>query len=243
MILNMSKIEFDNLYNTDCMEFMKKLADNFIDLTLTDIPYNLKQYDIESDLTSYKKRHLKRFTQKEANVLNFDLQEFCKELQRITQKTIIIFCSSMQLSYILNYNYNLSNRVIVWKKTNPNPVNSHINYLVDCEFAVVSKKPKATFNHKYKSSVFEHPTQTKQIHPCEKNHNLIAELILDNTKENDIVFDPCSGNGTTIIEAIKLNRKAIGCELNLEYFIKANEKIERFKDEFILYRLNNGKKS
>lgn len=115
---------------------------------------------------------------------------------------------------------------------------------MDYEFAVVSKKSKSTFNHKYKSSIFEYPTQKNQIHPCEKNHKLIAELITDNTKENEIVFDPCAGSGTTILEAIKLNRKGIGCELNLEYFIKANERIERFKDEFILYRLNNnGEKS
>lgn len=239
----MYKIEFDKLYNTDCMEFIKKLDDNSINLTLTDIPYNLKNYDIKGDLSGYRKRHIKRFTQKEANVLNFNLQEFCKELQRITKDTIIIFCSSMQLSYILNYNDNLINRVITWKKTNSSPINSHISYLVDYEFAVVSKKAKATFNHKYKSSIFEYPTQINQIHPCEKNHKLIAELITDNTKENEIVFDPCAGSGTTIIEAIKLNRKAIGCELNLEYFIKANERIERFKDEFILYRLNNGEKS
>jgi site-specific DNA-methyltransferase (adenine-specific) len=51
-----------------------------------------------------------------------------------------------------------------------------------------------------------------------KNINLIKELILDNTDENDIVFDPCFGSGCHLLAAKETNRKYIGCEIDKEFF-------------------------
>lgn len=71
---------------------MKEIPDNYIDLSLTDIPYNLKQYDITRDkTTNFQKRHGKMFNQEEANTLNFDLKEFCKQQIRITKKLLLYF--------------------------------------------------------------------------------------------------------------------------------------------------------
>ena len=35
-------LEIDKVYNEDCIEGMKKIPDNSIDLLLTDPPYNVK---------------------------------------------------------------------------------------------------------------------------------------------------------------------------------------------------------
>lgn len=56
------------------------------------------------------------------------------------------------------------------------------------------------------------------MHLTEKNHDLIKELILDNSNENDIVFDPCSGSGSHLLVANELNRGFIGIELDKDYF-------------------------
>ena len=64
------------------------------------------------------------------------------------------------------------------------------------------------------------------MHPTEKNHDLIKELILDNSNENDIVFDPCAGSGTHLFVAKNLNRRFIGIELDEHYFNIAKERIE-----------------
>lgn len=56
------------------------------------------------------------------------------------------------------------------------------------------------------------------MHPTEKNINLIKELILDNTDENDIVFDPCFGSGCHLLAAKETNRKYSGCEIDKEFF-------------------------
>jgi len=47
------------------------------------------------------------------------------------------------------------------------------------------------------------------------------------TKENDWVLDPFLGTGTSIIAAIKNNRKGIGSEVKNEYLEIANERINQ----------------
>lgn len=64
------------------------------------------------------------------------------------------------------------------------------------------------------------------MHPTEKNHKLLQDLILDNTNENDIVFDPCCGSGSHLIVALENNRNAIGIELDENYFNIAKERIK-----------------
>ena len=54
-------------------------------------------------------------------------------------------------------------------------------------------------------------------HPTQKPEKLIAKLVLASTKENDFVFDPFLGSGTTAVVAEKLNRKWLGIEIDKEY--------------------------
>lgn len=51
-------------------------------------------------------------------------------------------------------------------------------------------------------------------YPAKFIPQLAARLIKENSKENDIVIDPFMGSGTTIVEAILNNRKAIGVDIN-----------------------------
>lgn len=118
-------------------------------------------------------------------------------------------------------------RQLTWTKSNPSPMNGNYIYLSGTENAIWFKKRGGTFNASHKPNYFKHPTGRAKLHPTEKNHGLLNELILDNSNENDIVLDPCSGSGAHLLVALKLNRKAIGIELNKEYY---NISLERLKD-------------
>lgn len=75
---------------------------------------------------------------------------------------------------------------------------------------------------------------TKDIftgHKSQKPINLITELIEKYTKENDTVFDPFIGSGTTAIACIKTNRNYIGFEINPKYVEIANKRIEDFTQQ------------
>lgn len=81
-------------------------------------------------------------------------------------------------------------------------------------------------NNKCKKNYFIHSTGSSKYHPTEKNHNLLKELILDNTNENDLVIDTCMGSGSTGIVCKELNRDFIGIELDENYFKIAKKRIE-----------------
>ena len=108
--------------------------------------------------------------------MTFDLQEFLSELYRITSSTIIIFCGKEQLSEIHKFFSEKQKkgkgtvRQLIWKKTNPSPMNGQHIYLSGIENAVWFKKRGGTFNARCKNTVFRYPIQAPRIHKTEKNH-------------------------------------------------------------------------
>mgnify|MGYP003117852083 CR=1 FL=1 len=122
-------------------------------------------------------------------------------------------------------------RMIEWIKTNPQPINSSVNYLTNCrEIALLGiKKSKPTFNSKYDKGIYYHPLQggKDRFHPTQKSLPLFEELIKKHSNEGDIVLDCFAGSSTTAIAAIRTNRKFIGCELEKEYYEKSLARIER----------------
>jgi DNA modification methylase len=181
------------IFNIDCMEYMKTLSNSSIDFILTDIPYDAVQR-ATNGLSNMKSLD----TLGDADELKFDIDKFLDEVYRISKNSICIFCGKEQFSYIFNYfaKQKGTTRPIVYEKTNPVPSNGQYVYLSGVEFAVWFKKRGAkTFNAYCKNTVFRYPIYggKKRIHPTQKHPDLFKELILDNTNEGDTVFDPCAG--------------------------------------------------
>lgn len=75
-----------------------------------------------------------------------------------------------------------------------------------------------------------HPEKT--IHPCQFPIELVERCVLALTNENDIVYDPFAGVGSTLLAALKNNRRAFGTELMQEYIDIGLGRIETLsKDE------------
>lgn len=209
-----------DLLHGDCMVEMQSMLNDSVDFTLTDIPYNV---------VNRKDNGLRTLDKGNADVLTFDLESFLDEVYRVTKNSICIFCGKEQFSDIYKYftNKQGTTRPIVWQKSNPSPMNGQYIYLSGVELAVWFKKRGAkVFNAHCKNTVFRYPNGSSKLHPTEKNHNLLQELILDNTNEGDIVFDPCAGSGSHLLVAYKNNRNAIGIELSEEYFNIAKRRLQ-----------------
>ena len=206
------------------MDYMKIMSDDCVHLTLTDIPYGVVNRDSNG---------LRNLNKEEADVMTFDLSDFLSEVYRVTSGTIIIFCSKEQISEIYKFFDEKQKkklgtvRHLVWEKTNPSPMNGQYIYLSGIENAVWFKKKGATFNAHCKNPVFRYACGRSKLHPTEKNHDLLKELILDNSNEGDIVFDPCAGSGSHLLVAKENNRQWLGVELNREYFNIASERVCR----------------
>jgi site-specific DNA-methyltransferase (adenine-specific) len=54
-------------------------------------------------------------------------------------------------------------------------------------------------------------------HPTQKPEELIRKFILASSNQGDIVLDPFSGSGTTLVVAEQLGRKWLGCEIESDY--------------------------
>lgn len=118
-------------------------------------------------------------------------------------------------------------RMIEWIKTNPQPLNSSVNYLTNCrEIALVGVKGgKPTFNSKYDNGIYSYPIQggKNKFHPTQKNAIMFEELITKHSNVGDLVVDTFLGGGTTAIACQKTQRRFQGCEVNAEYCTKINK--------------------
>jgi site-specific DNA-methyltransferase (adenine-specific) len=83
-------------------------------------------------------------------------------------------------------------------------------------------------------------------HPTQKPEELLRKFVLASSNEGDLVIDPFSGSGTTLVVAEQLNRRWMGCDLNMEYNDWAFGRIENVrrmtKDEWIAFDRKNAER-
>jgi DNA modification methylase len=146
--------------------------------------------------------------------------------------TLIIFFDLWKISFlkeIMEKHKFKQIRFIEWIKTNPQPLNSSVNYLTNCrEIALVGiKGSKPTFNSKYDNGIYMFPLQggKNRFHPTQKSLALFEELITKHSNENDTVLDTFLGGGTTALACKNTKRKFRGCEISPEYFDKVMQLI------------------
>lgn len=216
------------MFNNDCLEVMKDMDNETVNITLTDIPY---------DMVNRKDNGLRNLNKENADIITFDIQQFLGEVYRVTKDEIIIFCGVNQVSEIYKFFAEKQSknkgtvRQLIWEKTNPSPMNGEYIYLSGIENAIWFRKSKGTFNARCKNTVFKHASGRSKLHPTEKNHKLLEELILDNSNEKQVLFDPCSGSGSHLYVARKLNRFFIGCELDENYYNINKNRLEEQESE------------
>jgi site-specific DNA-methyltransferase (adenine-specific) len=232
--------------NCSAEEFLKSFDDASIDLILTDPPYIISK---KSGFKSKGKKGVARFMididfgdwdNVDIATHNSMLLDFFKIAYMKLRKggTIIVWYDLWKLESLrgimeaANKGYGMF-RFIEMLKTNPVPINSKATYLSNArEVALVAVKgSKPTFNSKYNDGVFSYPIHRdggKRIHPTQKSLDLMRELIEIHSNEGDLVVDPFSGSGTTVLAALQNRRKALGSDLDKEMCVKANARINKY---------------
>ena len=161
-------------------------------------------------------------------ILEGFINEYYKKLKK--GGTLIMFFDLWKISQLkdlLEKNNFKQIRFIEWIKTNPQPLNSKVNYLTNCrEIALLAiKGTKPTFNSQYDNGIYMFPLQggKNRFHPTQKSLALFEELIKKHSNENDVVLDTFLGSGTTAMACRNTNRKFKGCEISEEYFSKLTQ--------------------
>ena len=232
-----------NLHNGDCLQILKDIPDNSIDLVVIDPPYLL-----ETDGAGIFGKKAENYVGQRYVMENIDfmkngfsdgvLDELCRVMKKIN---IYIFCSQKQIIHLLDYfverkgcNWNL----LSWHKSNPIPTCGN-KYLTDTEFILFFRekgvKLYGSFDTKktYYITPLNQKDKRKYGHPTCKPEEIVKNLILNSSNEGDVVLDCFMGSGTTGAVCVGINRKFIGIELDEQYFKIAQDRIKQAQKEWL----------
>ncbi|MCU0499493.1 MAG: site-specific DNA-methyltransferase [Anaerolineae bacterium] len=244
-------LELDRIIIGDCVEKLKEIPDETIDVCFADPPFNLdKKYATYQD-------------QKSVETYIAWCEQWLAELVRVTKPTgsILIHNIPRWLTYytaFLNKHAHFRHW-IAWDAMST-PLGKT---LLPAHYGILfySKKPQKTKFYEIRAPHKKcrqcdaylkdyggkkdqmHPfgylvsdvwtdihrirhSKRRDPHPCQLPIHLIERLILMTTDEGDVVLDPFMGTGTTAIAAKQLKRHYIGIELDAVYEQIALKKIE-----------------
>lgn len=77
-------------------------------------------------------------------------------------------------------------------------------------------------------------------HPTQKSEKLIAKIMLASSNPGDLVFDPFLGSGTTSVVAKKLGRHYLGIEMEEQYCLWAEQRLEMADEDQKIQGYVNG---
>jgi site-specific DNA-methyltransferase (adenine-specific) len=236
------------LFNGDCLEIMKDIPDESIDLILCDLPYGV--------------------THNKADVV-IPFEPLWEQYERIIKDNgaIVLFGQGLFFVDLVNSNRKLFKYDLVWDKrlvsgflnAKKMPLRQHEQIAVfykkpptynpQMKIGAVNHskgEPKSNKNNnygqygfteskqdglKYPTSVleFQKPHPSVALHRTEKPVALLEYLIKTYTNEGETVLDNCMGSGSTGVACVNTNRKFIGMELDENYFNIAKDRIEKAK--------------
>lgn len=198
------------LYKCDCLEILKEFPEKNIDLVLTDPPYGININKM-SFTNSIEGGIAKRNNYK--GICNWDNKRISKEIF-----FLLFNISKHQIIFGGNYYTDIlapTKSWIVWdKKTD----DKYRNDFADCELAWCSIGVARIYRYLWTGFLQQNmKNKEKRYHPTQKPVGLIERLLLDYSKENDLILDCFCGSGTTLVAAERLNRRYIGIELEEKY--------------------------
>lgn len=203
------------LYEGDCLEVMKDLSDDSVDLIITDPPFFMPASHYQS-----RKGWQRKYS--DLSPLKVFWTEVTKECSRILKPTghIFVFCNcdSYPVFYEPMYNHFDKLKSIVWNKTR---VGLGRIYRNQHELIIWGRWKGHKFNNdgQLRADVLSYPAtlSSKRLHPVEKPVDLLKELILPTTDVGDVVFDPFAGGGGVSVASEQIGRNSILIEMESEY--------------------------
>ena len=226
-----------DIFNEDYKKTIRRMKKNKIkvDAIITDPPYGVSR----KHQLGYSNMGRSGMNYGEWDY-NFDQKKWIREAADLVKVggTVIIFNDWKNLGMIavqLEKCGFIIKDIIRWIKKNPMPRNVERRYVNDCEFAIwaVKEGKPWTFNKPKKAGYLKPeiitgvvPGGKKRLHPTQKHLEVMEKLIEIHTNENDLVFDPFLGSGTTALACKNLNRNMIGSEIDEKYYKVSMERIK-----------------
>ena len=209
----------------DCLEGIKSLTNNSVDLIITDPPY-LKAYS-----TGYRK-NVERKTTEILNDREFDLDTLFQEYKRVLKEDghLYIFgCwqTSDKFKQTLEKYFKIKNKLI-WVKNNWSAGDLFWTYGQSYEEIWYASNGRKKLKGKRDRDClfYDRVAGKKQLHLNQKPVELVEFLINKSSQEGDLILDTFLGSGTTAVACINTNRNYIVYELDKNTYEIAEKRIK-----------------
>lgn len=247
-------IELNKVYKEDCLEGMKNIYNESIDMICTDMPYGMTRcaWDTDIDLGGLWKQ-FNRIIKPHGVIAMFSAQPFTTDLINSNRKLFryeIIWEKTTSTNF-LNANkmpLRIHENILIFYKHLPTyiPQKKHI-YTNDIGRIRIKKRDRAKQygcikeqnyvedGSRYPTDVvkfsnwngvsFGKDTENRTVHNSQKPLALIEYLIKTYSNENDLILDPFIGSGTTAVACRNTGRRYIGYEIDENYYQIAKRRI------------------
>ncbi len=228
------------IYPGDCPDLLAQIPESSVDLVFADPPYFLSNGGITCHAGKMVSVHKGDWDKSRGTDANHEFnRSWLAACQRVLKPNGSIWVSGT--SHVIHsvgfamqqLGFKLLND-ISWVKPNP-PPNLSCRYFTHATetliWAAKNSKSRHTFNYKLMKEI-NRGKQMKSVweirppeswekkfgkHPTQKPVALLERILLASSNEGDLVLDPFSGSGTTLLTAFRLRRHALGCELSAEF--------------------------
>jgi site-specific DNA-methyltransferase (adenine-specific) len=233
--------EFKNgiLYNNDCMEVLKQIPSNSIDLVVTDPPYKVSARGVAGNSGGMLQKKINM----RGNVFQYndiDCEQYAPEFYRVLKdgSHCYVMTNHINLQHMLNTFTDLRSqeekssgvkpygfyftKCLIWDKGNK--IMGQF-YMSQFEYILFFRKGQGRkINNCGTSDILsipnikQHSTQGGNLHDTEKPVELMQILIENSTNPGDVVLEPFAGIGATLVAAEITGRRFIGCEIDPSYY-------------------------
>lgn len=236
-------MEIDKIFNQDCLEGMKGIPDQSVDLIVTDPPYKLTSRGSSGTMSGYWTNDItKRGKVFENN--DVEIEDYLGEFYRILKDTshCYIMCNNLNLPHffevISKSKFNFV-KLLVWDKCTKICGKYYMGQVE--HIFLLRKGGDKPINDCGTSDLLSFPNKKdkayngENIHDSQKPIALFQTMIENSSKEGEIILDPFIGSGTCAIACMRTNRHYIGFELDKKYFDLTNERIRMEKQTLRLF--------
>ena len=215
------------VFGVDCLEQLKQLDADSIDVVVTDPPYGEDFFDFR-DVGHHS------FDDSASNSMEL-LQESLSELKRVTSANAHVYILFSMTYYdtvleLASKHFDVEATPLIWAKNNhaPNNPDAHgfekgyaqkYEPILFCRAENGDGRPLRPERGGVCPNLLEHalPSQDKRRHTTQKPESLLTELITNSSAVGETILDPFAGSGSTMLAAAKSDRNYIGFELDDAY--------------------------
>jgi site-specific DNA-methyltransferase (adenine-specific) len=228
----------NTIFNESCIDTMKRIPNDFVDVVITSPPYNMNLRIRNGEYCSRQivKEISTKYEDFSDNMPIEDFYEFhstvLKELLRISNLVfynIQIVTGSKRAFFKMIGEFSESLKdIIIWDKRYAQPAigeqvmnrRSELILVFEKDYPISRQFRSATFKRGTLDDVWVIDRERSNVegHGATFPQKLIFTILENFSKEGDVIYDPFMGTGTTAAVAKKIGRKYIGSEISKRYF-------------------------